>query len=132
MFWKRGGLSRLAWLGWGGMTAFAIVSTGCEPSVDRAGVPNPSPREDVSPVVTEWRPSPSSKPASKALGDDCSAHGASECLSNLCVRTRSEQGLGYVCSQSCEQKSDCPESWRCVSVVPGAAESICLPPRGNR
>jgi hypothetical protein len=85
-------------------------------------------RGESSPVVGEWRPAPSNKPADKQVGEDCSAHGASECVGALCVHAKAERGSGYVCSRRCQADAECPATWRCVSVVPGAQEAVCLPP----
>lgn len=95
---------------------------------DSSGEKPPAPAQDVSPVVSEWRPMPTTKPADKQVGDDCSVHGASECMSGLCVHVRAQRGLGYVCSARCQKSSECPSQWRCVSVIPGGQEATCLPP----
>lgn len=65
-------------------------------------------------------------PPTKKVGEDCTAHGASECVSGLCVHTSPKLGEGYVCAALCER--GCPDGWQC-SQLPGA-EGMCLPPKG--
>lgn len=102
------------------MVGLALLGGACErgaPAPERAG---PT-------VVTEWRPLPTSQPASKQVGEACDAHGASECLEGQCVHARPTRGQGYVCSRPCQASAQCPPDWRCVPVVPGARQAVCLP-----
>jgi hypothetical protein len=65
----------------------------------------------------------------KQLGEDCSAHGASECQ-YLCFHADVDPGKGHVCSKPCESDDDCPEEWACRSVYPSPGSSFCVPPAG--
>lgn len=64
----------------------------------------------------------------RAVGESCETNGSSICSSNLCVHAAAEQGRGYVCSTPCQRHNDCPQDWRCVSILPGPRNSYCFPP----
>lgn len=67
--------------------------------------------------------------ATREIGEDCAAQGASACRSNLCLHTQPAPGLGLICSRQCQAEADCPADWQCVSVHPNAGASFCVPPK---
>lgn len=82
-------------------------------------------------VLTEHRPVASSYPPDKQVGEDCTAHGYTECISGLCLHAVPIRGQGYFCSKSCLDSSECPRDWRCVQVMPGSSgPGVCQPPAG--
>jgi len=105
--------------------ALLLVLGGCgqEPS---PSAPAPAPSAPSSDVVREWSPRPmkATDAPSRALGEPCEQHGASECVSGLCARTATGARL---CSRECKTTSECPESWTCVAAMPGGSERLCLP-----
>lgn len=87
-------------------------------------------REDVpSHVFTEHRATLVSA-ATKELGEDCTRHGASECLTGLCLHTQAEPRRGYICSSTCRSMKECPEEWSCAQLHPGESTRVCVPPDG--
>ncbi|MFY0564158.1 hypothetical protein ACN28E_09935 [Archangium lansingense] len=92
-------------------------------------------RQEEAPVASppavfgEHRTSPASK-ATKELGEDCGQHGASECLTGLCLHTQAEPGRGYFCSSTCRGQGECPEDWVCTQLHPSEATRVCIPPEG--
>lgn len=84
--------------------------------------------------------------ASRRVGEDCRSGGNSECLAvdgraSVCIRFSSvheAEGVGYVCSVSCEDHAECPgrsgsgpaqDRWTCTSILPGPENSYCSPPK---
>jgi hypothetical protein len=105
-----------------------LVLSACEvpPAPEPPDVPASSVR-----ILTEHRPRASTAPPDKQVGEDCTAHGSTECLSGLCLHAVPTRGQGYFCSQTCLGSSECPPEWRCVQVVPGNPRaSVCQPPAG--
>ncbi|MBI5479871.1 MAG: hypothetical protein HY906_13485 [Deltaproteobacteria bacterium] len=87
----------------------------------RAGPSAPRP-----PVVSEHRPLAVAK-ATKDLGADCSAGGASECLSGLCLHTSNHLSSGFVCSRLCGQgQRPCPGGFACMQGHPSPRGMWCL------
>ena len=68
--------------------------------------------------------------ATREVGEDCAAQGASACRSGLCLHTQPDPGLGLICSRQCQAEENCPVDWQCVSVHPNAGASFCVPPKG--
>jgi len=65
---------------------------------------------------------------SKAVGESCEDHGASECLSSLCLAVataRSSQG--HICTQVCQRDTDCPDQFNCGEIAPRTL--ACIPAR---
>lgn len=89
--------------------------------------PSQSVPEVPSTAFTEHRMTRASE-AHKQLGEDCTAHGASECLSGLCLRTQAEFGEAYSCSKTCKALGECPSGWKCAQVHSGASPRVCVPP----
>ncbi|MCY1019867.1 hypothetical protein [Pyxidicoccus sp. MSG2] len=65
---------------------------------------------------------------SKELGEACTAHGASECRSGMCLHTGADPAEGYFCSTTCQTQAQCPSQWGCTQVHPGAQARVCIPP----
>lgn len=84
-----------------------------------------SPSEDA--VLTEHRTALAAQ-ATQGLGENCTTHGASECLSGVCLHTGTERDDGYFCSVNCTAAKECPEQWQCAQVYPGVAQRVCVPP----
>jgi hypothetical protein len=85
-----------------------------------------SPRE-VAPLLKEHRTALTTQ-ATKKLGQDCTVHGRSECLTGLCLHTGAEPDKGYVCTQVCHAATECPPEWHCEQLHPGSAQRVCVPP----
>lgn len=85
---------------------------------------------EASDILTEHRPLKADHPDGK-LGDDCTEHGASACLSGLCLHTKPGPRSGYVCSQPCASASDCPSRWTCGAIHPASTQLLCIPPVGR-
>lgn len=66
--------------------------------------------------------------ATTKLGRDCTAHGASECESGVCLHTGAEPNKGYFCSKVCGAQAECPPQWRCEQVHPNLQQRVCIPP----
>lgn len=70
------------------------------------------------------------------VGMDCSAGGASDCETKLCLQSTNVKTLsagragGYVCSTPCATRAQCPEEWICVQFYPGEGGRACVPPHG--
>lgn len=90
---------------------------------------DPPPAHERAPVLSEYVPTPSPDGPTKRIGDDCTAHGASECVSGTCLHVSPKPGEGYVCSRTCTATADCPPGWTCSSLLPAPASALCLPPR---
>jgi len=84
-----------------------------------------SPNEGA--VLTEHRTTPAAR-ATQGLGQSCTVHGASECLSGVCLHTGADQDDGYFCSVTCKAAEECPEQWQCAQVYPNVAQRVCIPP----
>lgn len=80
-----------------------------------------------APVFGEHRTTLASK-ATKELGEECGQHGASECVSGLCLHTQADPQRGYYCSGVCRGLGECPEGWACAQLHPGEATRVCIPP----
>ncbi len=78
-------------------------------------------------VFSEHRPLQVSR-ATKQLGEECTEHGGSECLSSFCLHVRPDRNAGYFCSRSCATSFDCPMDWSCAQIYPSAEASFCVPP----
>lgn len=78
-------------------------------------------------VLSEYVPTPAPMGPTKPTGSDCTAHGASECLTGTCLHVGEKPGEGYVCSHSCESASECPPGWTCSSILPPPASAFCFP-----
>jgi hypothetical protein len=110
----------------------ALALLACQPATDAGNGQQalPSPHEQLK-VITEHRPTPALGAADKKLGDDCTAHGASECQSQLCLHVGG-RGAGYVCSQGCADTTQCPAHWQCKSVSVSTRRAVCVPPSPER
>lgn len=110
------------------LVSLAVGGTACQPSTvagpEEKGTSSPS---QLPRVLTEHRPAPTTAASSKALGDDCTAHGASECRSRLCLHVGAREA-GYVCSQACEDNSSCPTHWECRFLSLSNRRAVCVPP----
>jgi hypothetical protein len=84
---------------------------------------------DEPPVLREHRLAVATV-ATKAVGEECSGAGASECSTGLCLHTGLERERGYFCSRACKALSDCPERWECRPMLPGEVTRVCIPPEG--
>ncbi len=106
------------------MSVIAVVA-GCDAG---KGAPGRSPVP-----ITEHRPVEAGT-RQRQVGEDCTRGSHSDCASGLCLHASSQgaslPGTGYFCSSTCQAVSDCPEDWRCQQVMPGAVESLCVPPSG--
>ena len=50
-------------------------------------------------------------------------------LKDICLHVKPQPNAGYFCSKKCRDLEECPEGWRCASLVPGGAEDgVCQPP----
>lgn len=106
-----------------------LVLAACEVPQEQEQAPGDAPAPVR--VLTEHRPLASNSPPDKQVGEDCTAHGYTECVSGLCLHALPTRGQGYFCSQGCLGSSECPRDWRCVQVVPGNLRSgVCQPPAG--
>lgn len=66
------------------------------------------------------------KKASKAVGESCEQHDASECLTGLCLAVATARSpRAHICTQACQQDGDCPSLFRCGEVAPRTF--ACLP-----
>lgn len=64
--------------------------------------------------------------ASKAVGESCEDHDASDCLGSLCLAVATARSRhAHICTQVCQQDSDCPEQFRCGEAAPRTF--VCLP-----
>ena len=61
------------------------------------------------------------------VGANCAAHGGGDCASQLCVHASVSPNRGYLCTQRCNSRRDCPAAWNCQSVHPHSAERFCVP-----
>lgn len=66
--------------------------------------------------------------ATKEVGEDCTANGASACKSGICMHVKPHPLEGYVCSRGCTSDGDCLAGWGCKSVSVTASNRFCLPP----
>lgn len=69
--------------------------------------------------------------ATKKIGEDCGANGASACLSGICLHVKPGRHEGYVCSRSCQGDGDCPGGWRCAQMYPTPRGRLCAPLSGG-
>ena len=106
---------KLAWL-----LLPILSSIACGKSVPEGTPPKP--------VFTEHRPQKAEK-ASKQLGEECTAAGASECHTGTCFHYKAAPQEGYVCSQKCQTDDSCPLRWSCISIYPGEGNRFCTPPQ---
>ena len=110
--------------------ALTGVTLGCnQPPLGTGGAgvePSANPAQSV---VTEHHFSPplSAKDTGKAVGSDCSEHGADSCASRLCIHTSASRHSGYVCSTACAGNENCPVSWRCARTYPTENAAFCVP-----
>jgi len=103
------------------LVAAILLLTSCE---TREPVVSGRPRDAV---FTE--PRPVQKPtASRQLGESCPSGQAAECLSDVCLHTRPEPGVGHYCTQRCDNDAQCPKNWRCALVFPVKGHALCVPP----
>jgi hypothetical protein len=102
----------------------ALMSLASAPSA----VQDKAAEEKYGEVLTEPTPQRASARA-RHLGEDCTGGGQAECLTNLCLKYRPGPQGGHVCSDFCESSLDCPDSWDCMTLIPGNLERVCLPPR---
>lgn len=70
---------------------------------------------------------PVSGSPTRELGEDCSQHGRSVCLSNECLHVGFETTTRYVCSKRCAVDEECPLNWRCTDTLPGGQHRYCIP-----
>ena len=107
----------------------ALCGLGCQKPTGTGANQNSGPTGQGEQVhaLSEHRVSPTMHAPDKALGDDCTTHGASECLSHLCLHVGGRD-KGYVCSQSCSENASCPTRWRCRSMSLSASQPVCVPP----
>lgn len=66
----------------------------------------------------------------KHLGEDCTANGASDCESGLCLKLSESPFGGWVCSQACgslERNVSCPRGWECHKTLPDPDGFTCVP-----
>lgn len=82
--------------------------------------------QEVREVLTEHR-SQKEDVATKQVGDDCTEHGASACLSGVCLHVKPGRNEGYVCSRPCQSEQECPGNWRCAQVHPASEGRLCIP-----
>lgn len=110
------------------LSALAVLlSYACEVPQEQTPGDTPAPLR----VLTEHRPPASHATPDKQVGEDCTAHGYTECVSGLCLHVVPTRGQGYFCSQTCHESTDCPRDWRCVQVMPGrSGAGVCQPPSG--
>ncbi|WP_181790751.1 hypothetical protein [Myxococcus llanfairpwllgwyngyllgogerychwyrndrobwllllantysiliogogogochensis] len=80
-------------------------------------------------VFSERRPIQASSP-SKQVGESCDSGHGTACISDICLHTRPEPGVGYFCTQRCESDAQCPQDWRCGQVFPTKGGELCVPPEG--
>ena len=98
-----------------------LVACGIQPEPGNGGGSS-APR----PTFGEHRPSALSANPTRKLGEDCTEHGADECLSHRCLHTGASPTTGYLCTEACGPASPCPDGWRCVRVHPSTEASVCL------
>ncbi len=101
------------------MGAAALVALACTSQEGR-----PSDRGEV---FSEHRFLTANRPTKK-LGEDCTVSGKSECETAVCYHVKPHPAEGYICSASCQSDDDCPETWNCRAMLPGA--TFCVPPDG--
>lgn len=110
-------------------TGMAFLALSLWAGCDRS---SSEPAEAVSPpkseVLTEHRALKTETPT-RQLGEDCTANGASACLSGVCLHVKPGRQDGYVCSQPCQGPTDCPDRWTCSQVYPTPKGRLCTPPR---
>jgi len=63
------------------------------------------------------------------VGANCAAHGGGDCVSQLCLHASVSPRRGYVCTQRCTSRRDCPAGWNCLAVHPPSRERFCAPGR---
>lgn len=85
------------------------------------------PEEPGTPPQLTVRQAVVSAAPTRAVGEDCTRGGASECRSGRCLHYKPEPGGGYVCSRTCASDAECPEEFSCRSWYPGE-EGWCTPP----
>lgn len=103
------------------LPALFVASLSCAPS---------EPQNRRTEVFTEHRFLKAAPGApKKQLGEGCSAHGASECQSEICFHSEVDPGKGHVCSKPCESGDACPEGWVCRSMYPSPGSAFCAPPK---
>jgi hypothetical protein len=105
-----------------GMLCLLFLAGGCS-----CDTPYPSVGRNEAPVFSQRQPLEAAQ-ATKQVGEDCTQAGRSECLSGLCIHFKPGPDEGYACSVPCDDSVDCPAEWNCVSILPGAGNSYCIPP----
>jgi hypothetical protein len=65
----------------------------------------------------------------KAIGEDCSGGGPSDCQSQLCFHYLPGAQTGFVCGKKCSSDADCPVTWSCQTVYPAPGNDFCVPPK---
>jgi hypothetical protein len=116
---------------WGCAIASLLVLAGCEfpaPQTSSQRAP-PAPAPTAVRVLSEHRPAPVDTP-SKEVGEDCTAHGRSDCLSGVCLHVRPGLGQGYVCSRACAGPAECPATWQCARSRAASTRGLCVPGEG--
>lgn len=109
----------------------AMLLVGCGEASLLATEEGQEPRSEpaaLAPVFSERRPTALGASPTKRLGEDCTTHGASECVSRLCVHAKLQPFAGYYCSVPCLGLEDCPAEWQCVRSRAGTRLGLCIPP----
>ena len=99
------------------LASFVVVLSSCTET-------NAPPRSGPE-VLHERRELQAAAPT-KAIGEDCTAVGRSDCLSGLCLKTANSEPTQRICSKICLSDGDCPISWRCNPLHPNAPR-VCVP-----
>lgn len=118
----RTGRSRLLLL----LGVAAVLGTAAQVASCACG--GPDQRRDASPRVFTSHQFLQMGPATKQLGEDCTAGGTSECQSSICFHYGPDPASRYACSRRCEEHDDCPMNWWCISIYPAPGHTYCAPP----
>jgi hypothetical protein len=117
-------LSRLALLGILGLLVLE-VSCAAPPEVTTTASAGPK-------VLTQHQFITAATPT-RAIFEDCSNGGPSDCASGLCIHTSASIHSDFVCTARCATDGDCATTAtaasRCVSIHPSPGSSFCVPVR---
>jgi len=60
--------------------------------------------------------------ALRQVGEPCTS--ASDCVSNICLRSGHAEEIGLVCSRLCMSNTECPSDWACR--LKGETDNLCI------
>jgi hypothetical protein len=104
------------------LPGLVLVTFGCE---NKSEAPRPQP-------FSEHHFAAYSGASPKGIGEDCTASGAAECKSGICLHTGGLPNTGYVCSSSCSSPTECPAGWNCARGGLEASQALCVPARAPK